>query len=247
VANTVSVGSSTNLRRIVNVANPTGAHDAVTLGYLQSNYSTSAAFSALSAEINAVNKQVASIQTAQARVMQTASMSPAAAGAATPAAASAAPAATPASAQTQAAVASANQYTDQQTQEALQSAKVYTNAASAQTLSAANAYTNAALSSYVTTDQFSQFQAQVGARFNQQDQRIDKLGAMNAASTQMAINTAGLDGDNRVGIGGGTYNGQQAGSVGYEHMFNNHHASVSVGATVGGGQTSGGVGVGFSW
>jgi hypothetical protein len=30
-------------------------------------------------------------------------------------------------------------------------------------------------------------------------------------------------------------------------MFNNHHASVSVGATVGGGQTSGGVGVGFSW
>jgi hypothetical protein len=226
------------------VANPTGAQDAVTLGYLQSNYSTSAAFSALSAEINAVNKQVASLQTAQARVMQTASVSPAA----ETAAAAATPAATPdVAAAVQTSVAQAKTYTDQQTQEALQSAKVYTNAASAQTLSAANAYTNAALSSYVTTDQFNQFQAQVGARFSQQDHRIDTLGAMNAASTQMAINTAGLDGDNRVGIGGGTYNGQQAGSVGYEHLFNNHHASVSVGAAVGGGQTSGGVGVGFSW
>jgi hypothetical protein len=226
------------------VANPTGAQDAVTLGYLQSNYSTSAAFSALSAEINAVNKQVASLQTAQARVMQAASVSPAA----ETAAAAATPAATPdVAAAVQTSVAQAKTYTDQQTQEALQSAKVYTNAASAQTLSAANAYTNAALSSYVTTDQFNQFQAQVGARFSQQDHRIDTLGAMNAASTQMAINTAGLDGDNRVGIGGGTYNGQQAGSVGYEHLFNNHRASVSVGAAVGGGQTSGGVGVGFSW
>jgi hypothetical protein len=145
------------------------------------------------------------------------------------------------------AVAQANTYTDQQTQEALNSANTYTQSSSAQTLSAANAYTNQALASYVTTDTFNQFQDQVNMQFREQDKRIDTMGAMSAAATQMAINTAGLSGDNRVGLGLGTYSGRQAASVGYQHMFSNQKASISAGVSSGGGETSGGVGVGFSW
>lgn len=114
-------------------------------------------------------------------------------------------------------------------------------------MSAANAYTDQALTGYVTTDQFNQFQQQVNVQFQQQNQRIDTLGAMSAAATQMAINTAGLSGDNRVGVGLGTYGGRQAGSIGYQHMFSNQKASISAGVSAGNGQTSGGVGVGFSW
>jgi hypothetical protein len=150
-------------------------------------------------------------------------------------------------AQQQAAVADANSYTDRQTQEALQSANTYTQTANSQTLSAANAYTNQALASYVTTDTFNQFQNQVNVQFREQDKRIDTLGAMSAAATQMAINTAGLSGDNRVGLGMGTYGGRQAASIGYQHMFSNQKASISAGVSSGGGETSGGVGVGFSW
>jgi hypothetical protein len=136
---------------------------------------------------------------------------------------------------------------DQQTQEAINSANTYAQSQNSQTLSAANAYTNQALASYVTTDAFNQFQQQVNIQFQEQDKRIDTLGAMGAAATQMAINTAGLSGDNRVGLGLGTYGGRQAASIGYQHMFSNQKASISAGVSSGGGETSGGVGVGFSW
>jgi hypothetical protein len=140
---------------------------------------------------------------------------------------------------------SANTYTDEQTQEALSSAKTYTDAQSTQTLSSANAYTDQAVSA--VAGDLAAFEEQTNVRFEQQDKRIDTLGAMSAASTEMAINTAGLAGDNRVGVGAGTYNGQQAASIGYQHMFSDHKASVSVGASFGNGDTSAGVGAGFSW
>ena len=127
----------------------------------------------------------------------------------------------------------------------MSSAKTYTDTSSAQTLASANAYTDAAVAD-VASD-LSAFEAQTNARFDQQDKRIDSLGAMSAASSQMAINTAGLDGDNRVGVGAGTYSGQSAAAVGYQHMFNDHKASISIGASFGNGDTSGGVGAGFSW
>jgi hypothetical protein len=137
---------------------------------------------------------------------------------------------------------------DSQTQEALQSANTYAQSqVTAQAVSAANAYTNQALAGYVTTDAFNQYQQQVNVQFQQQDKRIEDLGAMSAAATQMAINTAGLSGDNRVGVGLGTYGGRQAASVGYQHMFSNQKASVSAGVSSGNGETSGGVGFGFSW
>ena len=267
--NTVSVGSTGNYRRIVNVADPTGAHDAVTLGYLQNNYSTAGttndAIANLSHEIDSLNQQMAALNgssgstsTSSTTASNTSVASAAAAtGTATPTAASdspvpgtrsaGAPAATSGSSQQQTALADANTYTDQQTQEALRSANTYADAATSQALSAANAYTNAALANYVTTDAFNQFQNQVNMKFQEQDRRIDTMGAMSAAATQMAINTAGLSGDNRVGVGLGTYGGRQAASVGYQHMFSNQKASISAGVSSGNGETSGGVGFGFSW
>jgi autotransporter adhesin len=263
--NTVSVGSVGNYRRIVNVADPTAAHDAVTLGYLQNNYSTtgttSDAIANLSHEIDSLNQQMAALNGSSGSTSTSSSPSVASASAATstatPAAASDSPvpgthsagasAATAGTSQQHTAVADANNYTDQQTQEALRSANTYADAATSQTLSSANAYTNAALANYVTTDAFNQFQNQVNMRFQEQDKRIDTLGAMSAAATQMAINTAGLTGDNRVGVGLGTYGGRQAASLGYQHMFSNQKASISAGVSSGNGETSGGVGFGFSW
>lgn len=98
---------------------------------------------------------------------------------------------------------------DSQTQQALQSAKTYTDASSSQTLNAANAYTDQQIAGAFGAD-LSQFEAQTNARFNQQDKRIDTLGAMGAASAQMAVNTGGLSGDNRIGVGAGSYSGQTA-------------------------------------
>ena len=283
----LKIGYGADYRRVVNVADPVNAHDAVTLGYLQNNYSTSSVIAQLSTEIDALNKEMASLNqssgtaTASAAAAETASTAtsgqatassvggsgapttvasvgsgsaasaPTSSGSGTTVAQAGAdspvPAAPADTSSQQAAVTQANQYTDQQTQEALKSANTYTDAANAQTLSAANAYTDQALTGYVTTDQFSQFQSQVNLEFQQQNKRIDTLGAMSAASTQMAINTAGLSGDNRIGVGLGTYGGKQAGSIGYQHMFSNQKASFSAGVSSGGGETSGGVGVGFSW
>jgi autotransporter adhesin len=63
----------------------------------------------------------------------------------------------------------------------------------------------------------------------------------------MAINTAGLSGQNRVGVGVGTYGSRNAASLGFQHVFSNNNASISIGVSSADGETSGGVGAGFSW
>jgi hypothetical protein len=247
-----------NYRRIVNVADPTGAHDAVTLGYLQNNYSDNGVIQNLSNEIDALNEQLAALNassgsgstadTASAAEVPATATASAQADSPIPGGSHAGAAAVPSgSSPQQAAVEEANDYVDQQTQEALRSANTYAQSLNTQTLNAANAYTDAALADYVTTDAFNQFQNQVNLRFHEQDKRIDTLGAMSAAATQMAINTAGLSGDNRVGVGLGTYAGRQAAALGYQHMFSNQKASISAGVSAANGETSGGVGFGFSW
>jgi autotransporter adhesin len=117
-----------------------------------------------------------------------------------------------------------NQLT-QQTQQALQSANSYTD----QNMQAINSSMN---------DQF-----------KQQSKRIDQTGAMAAASTQMALNTAGLKTDNRVGAGIGGQGTQTALSVGYQRVLNQAGtATLSVGGSVSnGGNASFGVGAGFGW
>jgi hypothetical protein len=285
--NTVSVGSVGNYRRIVNVADPTGAHDAVTLGYLQNNYSGNNVIANLSSEIDALNKQMSKLDGASGSAAATtaaAADQPAASGTATTAVATpatpsngtaAGPVATtsatsaskqvdrvaqsgdspisgtasgskPANSQTQQAVASSTQYTDQQTNEALQSANTYTDAQNAQTLSSAKAYTDQALASYVTTDSFNQYQQQVNARFSQQDERIDRISAMSTAMVQMAASAAGIDTPNRVGLGVGDSHGQSALSIGYQRALGKK-ATVTIGGSVSGNESSVGAGVGFGW
>lgn len=89
----------------------------------------------------------------------------------------------------------------------------------------------------------------VNDQFKQQSRRIDQTGAMGAAMTQMAINTAGLKTDNRVGAGFGGQGSQTALSVGYQRVLNPAGtATLSVGGSVSnGGNASFGMGAGFGW
>src|SRR3546814_1801939 len=50
------------------------------------------------------------------------------------------------------------------------------------------------------------FREDVDRRFRYQDRRIDKLAAMSGAYAGMAMNTAGLAGANRIGVGVGGQN-----------------------------------------
>jgi autotransporter adhesin len=127
---------------------------------------------------------------------------------------------------------------------ALATAKTYTDASAQQTLQAANAYTNSVIGNQQS---ISNLQAQMNDQFSQVNQRLDRVGAMGAAMSQMTANTSGLAGDNRVGFGAGNYNGQGAFSVGYQRAFNSNRASVSIGASVSGSESSVGVGGGVSW
>jgi len=62
----------------------------------------------------------------------------------------------------------------------------------------------------------------------------------------MAFSTQGVSGDNRLGVGVGGYKGQGALSVGYSRSLS-PRASLTFGAAVSGGESSGGVGVGVGW
>jgi hypothetical protein len=259
---TVSLGGNGVYRELVNVADPTTAHSAVTLGYLQSNYSTGDVIANLSQEIDSLTKQMTTLTTGSAstaaassgasdQLARTSSMRSTSASSgnssAPPQADSPVPVAPSTSTATadQSAVAQAKTYTDQQTQEAISSANTYAQAQDSQTLSAANAYTNQALSSYVTTDQLSQFESQVNAQFNEVDKRIDQNGAASAAWAGLAQNTSG-DGANGIGVGFGSQGGQQAIAVGYKRTLGKH-ASFSFGGSTTGNQHSVSAGVGFNW
>jgi hypothetical protein len=285
--NTVSFGGNGVYRELVNLASPTTSHSAVTLGYLQSNYTTSAvtndALANLSSQIDAINKQMSKLgaasgtattaaaaaaeqsagSTATTAVATTGTPANGAASAASVASASGqsghvaqsadspVPGGTasdgkPADSQAQQAVASSNQYTDQQTREALQSANTYAEAQSTETLSSAKAYTDQALANYVTTDSFDQYQQQVNARFHDQDKRIDRISAMSTAMVQMAASAAGIDTPNRVGLGVGNSGGESALSVGYQRALGKK-ATITIGGSVSGSESSVGAGVGFGW
>jgi autotransporter adhesin len=291
--NTVSVGSVGNYRRVVNVADPIDAHDAVTLGYLQNNYSGNDAISDLSHQIDALNKQVASLTgdsvgtdanaaTAEdagvmiapsrdAEQSAVTSSSAAAQGsavdgpvasdsdtvAATPAGTAAPPAsdatdpasaaeATQANPQVAEVASTANVYTDRQTEEALQSARTYTDASTANAVSQAKAYTDQALAGYVTSDTFDEFRQQMADRFDATDERINRTSAMSTAMVQMAASASGIDTANRVGVGYGNTHGRSALAVGYQRAVGKN-ATITIGGSVSGSESSVGAGVGFGW
>ncbi|NIJ69958.1 ESPR-type extended signal peptide-containing protein [Xanthomonas sp. 60] len=86
------------------------------------------------------------------------------------------------------------------------------------------------------------------SRFQAVDKRIDRMGAISAAYAGMALNTAGLSGDNRVGAGVGAQNGRTALAVGYQRILGEKkNVSVSLGGAFSGSDQSVSAGAGFSW
>ena len=126
---------------------------------------------------------------------------------------------------------------------AVASAKTYTDATATQTLQSANAYTDSHLQALDT--QFAQLNDDVWNRLGEQDKRIDRMGAMNAAMMNMAINAAGSRSPRgRVAIGAGWQNGESAMSVGYSKQIG-ERASFSLGGAFGSDDQSAGIGFGF--
>lgn len=115
--------------------------------------------------------------------------------------------------------------------------RAYADAGDRQTLASANAYTDQRVSG---------FRAELNDRFAGLNRRLDRTGAINTAMAQMAINTAGLPGENRLGVGVGFQGGRRALAVGYQRMIRDN-ASVSIGAGFSGSERTTGVGAGFSW
>jgi autotransporter adhesin len=134
-----------------------------------------------------------------------------------------------------------------QVDQALATAKSYADNGDQQTLSKANAYTDSKLGSSVTRADFDALRTHVDDQFHQVNQRLDRVGAMGTALSQMSMNTSGLAGENRVGMGAGNYSGQSAIALGYQRAFHGNRASVSIGASSSGSESTVGVGAGLSW
>ena len=129
----------------------------------------------------------------------------------------------------------------------LSSANTYTDNTATETLTAANSYTDTRFAQLSgLSDSFETFRNETDRRFQQQDRRIDKLSAMSGAYAGMAMNTAGLAGRNRIGVGVGAQGGEQALAVGYQRVIGNR-ASVSIAGAFSGNETSVSAGAGFSW
>ena len=131
--------------------------------------------------------------------------------------------------------------------ETLSAANEYTDNTATETLTSANAYTDQRFAEITgLSDSFESFRDQTDRRFQQQDRRIDKLSAMSGAYAGMAMNTSGLAGRNRVGVGVGAQGGEQALAVGYQRAIGNR-ASVSIAGAFSGDEKSVSAGAGFSW
>lgn len=97
-------------------------------------------------------------------------------------------------------------------------------------------------------DRFKAEREYTDGRFNAMDTRLDRMGAISAAYAGMAINTAGLSGDNRVGAGVGSQNGRSALAVGFQRILGEKkNVSVSLGGAFSGSDQSVSAGAGFSW
>ena len=125
----------------------------------------------------------------------------------------------------------------------LSASKAYTDTTATQTLNSARTYTDAKFAAW--TDTFTQYQRQVDVRFAQTDKRIDQIGAMGSAMTQMAVNAAnGNSAKGRVAIGVGAQGSQGALSIGYGKRLGDR-GSFSLGASFSSGESSVGGGFGF--
>lgn len=139
---------------------------------------------------------------------------------------------------------SAQDYADAGDAQTLVSANTHTDTVAVQTLQSANTYTDNRFAAWDA--QLDSIQRGIDDRFHHQDRRIDRQGAMAGAFAGMAMNTAGLAGRNRVGVGVGVQGGEQALAVGYQRAISNR-ASVSLGGAFSSSEKSVMGGAGFSW
>ncbi|MCI1140276.1 YadA-like family protein [Stenotrophomonas maltophilia] len=100
----------------------------------------------------------------------------------------------------------------------------------------------------LTDSRFASEREWANSRFRSIDKRIDRMGAISAAYAGMAMNTAGLNGDNRLGAGIGSQGGRKALAVGYQRILGERkNASLSLGGAFSGSDRSISAGAGVSW
>lgn len=133
-----------------------------------------------------------------------------------------------------------NTYTDTQ----VNAARDYADQQAVAATATANRYTDQRIEALNQT--IDQFRSDVNQRFQRQDVRMDRMGAMSAATAQMVMSSSGLQTKNHVGVGIGVQNGRSALAVGYSRAIS-PSMRVSLGGSASGGEVSAGAGVGIGW
>ncbi|SEJ23174.1 YadA-like family protein [Frateuria terrea] len=131
-----------------------------------------------------------------------------------------------------------------QVDQALATANAYADPGDRQTRARAQSYADQKLAK-VSLDLFS-LRREMDDRFRTVNTRLDLVGAMGSAMSQMAFSTQGIDSPNRLGVGLGGYRDHAALAVGYSRQLS-PHASLTFGAALSGKESSGGVGLGVGW
>lgn len=116
------------------------------------------------------------------------------------------------------------------------------------TLTEANAYTDRRITEIAMggwNDDFSALRTEMDVRLAKTDRRIDRIGAMGAAMTHMAVNAAnGTSEKGRLAVGVGAQGGEGAVSIGYGKRVG-ARASFSLGASFSSGESTVGGGFGI--
>ncbi|WP_052949597.1 ESPR-type extended signal peptide-containing protein [Dyella japonica] len=118
------------------------------------------------------------------------------------------------------------------------------NQASSSATSSANSYTDQQVGN--VANQVAGMQQQMDDQFRNVNKRISGGNAMSTSMMTMAASLGGIETQNRFGAGTGFSNGAKAISVGYQRAISKR-ANITVGASVTGGDSSVGVGVGMGW
>lgn len=263
-SNSVSVGRNSDyvypglLRQITNVAAATQDTDAINVGQLNAAIESAGGGSGGGADLtqaeqyidagdattlksaNAYTDQQVGKMTADNSVVLTAARSHADAGDATTLAsakkhADAGDATTLASAKKHADAgdASNHDYADAQLKQALATARQYEQANDKVTLTTAEAYADQRIDA-IAGIHFGNFEQKVDRQFIQQNDKLNRTGAIDAALAGMAASAAARGGRTRFGVALGAYHGQTAAAFGVQHVFGSRVA-LTLGAGFAGG------------
>jgi len=97
-----------------------------------------------------------------------------------------------------------------------------------------------------TDKRVEELHSEMDDRFNVQDKRIDRMGAMGSAMSMMTASLGGLHTQNRAAVSTGFVNGEKALSVGYQRAISDR-ANFSLGGAFTHDDRSVGAAVGIGW